>query len=85
LICNGALVVAAIELLEVELATGSFARPETQIVGSRSVKSRDWDIIGDSLDDLTTFPGATLLTLRVLVFSDMAVELDLKLVSMCPT
>jgi hypothetical protein len=56
LICNGALVVAAIELLEVELATGGFARPETQIVSSRSVESRDWDIIGDSLDDLTTFP-----------------------------
>jgi hypothetical protein len=82
LICDGALVVTAVEFLEIEFSTGSFAGPETQIVGSSSIESRNWDIIGDSLYDFTTFPGTALLTLRILKFSYMAVELDLLVISM---
>lgn len=81
LVCNGTLVVTAVKFLEIEFSTGSFAGPETQIVGSRSIKSRNWDIIGDSLDDFTTFPGTALLTLRILILSYMAVELDLLVIS----
>jgi hypothetical protein len=77
LVCNGALIVTAVEFLEVEFSTGSFAGPQTQIVGSRSVEARNWDIISDCFNNLTTFPGASLLALRILEFSDMAVELNL--------
>ena len=81
LVGNGALVVTAIELLEIKFSTGSFAGPETQIVGGRSVETRNWDIIGNRLDNLTTLPGARLLALRILEFSDMAVELNLRLLA----
>ena len=82
LVCNRTLVVTAVKFLEIEFSTGSFAGPETQIVGSSSIESRNWDIIGDSLYDFTTFPGTALLTLRILKFSYMAVELDLLVISM---
>jgi hypothetical protein len=82
LVCNRTLVVTAVKFLEIEFSTGSFAGPETQIVGGMSIESRNRDIVGHSFDDLTTFPGTALLTLRILEFSHMAVELDLMVISM---
>jgi len=81
LICNRALVVATIELLEIKLSTSGFARPETQIVGSRGVKSRNWNIICNGLDDLTAIPDYNGLSLLILILSCVAVKLDLGIFS----
>jgi hypothetical protein len=93
LVCDGALVLARIELLEVKLATGSLAAPETKIVAGASFVSRNWSIsfrlqilIANSLTrhiksnsghNLAALPRALLLALIVLPAIDMAVELHI--------
>jgi hypothetical protein len=41
LICNGAFVLSGVELLEIKLSTRSFATPESEIVASWGLVSRD--------------------------------------------
>lgn len=74
---NLPLIFTTIEFLEVELATSSFARPEAEIVRGTCTESGDWYIICDSFYDFATFPDNFLLSVLILVFPDVAVELDL--------
>lgn len=84
LISYGALVVTAVEFLEIEFSTSSFAGPETQVVGSWGFETGNWHIVGNGFDNLTTFPDNLVYSLRILVFSDTAIELDLLAVSLPP-
>jgi len=81
LISNGTLIVATIELLEIEFSTGSFTGPKTQIVRSRCVESRNRNIVSDSLDNFTAFPDYNILSLLILIFSGVAIKLNLQAIS----
>lgn len=50
------LIITAIKLLEIKLATCGLRRPQAQVIGSWGVKPRNWHIICHSLDDLAAFP-----------------------------
>ena len=76
LIRYGALVLPRVELLEIELATGSLTAPETEVIASTGLVTRNWDIISHSLDNLAAFPRALLLALIVLPAVYVAIELD---------
>lgn len=77
LLCHGALVVAVVELLEVELAARGLAGPKSKVVRGRGVVSGDRNIVGNSLNDLAAFPDGDSLALRVGGLSDATEELDL--------
>lgn len=76
LVRHGTLVVAAVELLEVELAARRFARPETKVVGCGGVVAWDGDVVGHGLDDFAAFPDGDSFAIGCL-FVDLAEELDL--------
>lgn len=77
LVSDRVLVVAAIELLEVELSAGSLAGPQSQVVGRRSGIAGNGDIVSDSLDDLAAIPGSDGLAVVISPLGDMAVELNI--------
>jgi hypothetical protein len=76
-LADGALVVTAVELLEVELAARRLAGPEPQVVGRRRVEARDGHVVRHGAHDVAALPYGHLLAMAVLVLSHMAVELDL--------
>ena len=78
LVTNRALIIATVKLLEIKLSACSLTGPETQVIGSRRVKSRNGYIVCNRLDNLTTFPDSNLLSSLVLVLSYISIELDLK-------
>ena len=76
LIGHGALVVSRVEFLKVKLATSGLAGPETEVVASARLVSRNGYVKGNSLDNLSTLPRALLLALVILPAVDLAVELN---------
>ena len=92
LITDGGFVFTRVELLEVELAFGSFGRPQPEVVGCWSLKSRDRNIISDCVDYLAALPDCNVLAVfipvspsvhrhcfdraSILVSRDIAVELN---------
>jgi hypothetical protein len=74
---NLPLIFTTVKFLEVELSTCGFARPKAEIVCGSRIEPGNWYVICDSFHDLTTFPDNLLLSVLVLVFPDVAVELDL--------
>ena len=70
------LILARVELLEIEFAASSLAAPETEVVAGTGLVTRDRDIISHSLDNLATLPRGLLLALIVLPAIYVAVELD---------
>lgn len=79
LVSHGALVITAVELLEVKLSTGSLTRPQAQIISSWCVKSRNWNIVSHRLDNFTALPDDFLGSLSILVLSYATIELDLRM------
>lgn len=77
LVSDRVLVVAAVELLEVELSAGSLAGPQSQVVGRRSGIAGNGNIVSDGLDDLAALPGSDGLAVVISALGDMAVELDI--------
>ena len=77
LVSDRVLVVAAIELLEVELSAGSLAGPQSQVVGRRGGIAGNGDIVCDSLDDLAALPGSDGPAVVISALGDMAIELDI--------
>jgi hypothetical protein len=78
---NPPLIFTTVKFLEVELSTCGFARPKAEIVCGSRIEPGDWYVICHSFHDLTTLPDNFLLSVLVLVFPDVAVELDLGEVS----
>lgn len=77
LVGDRAFVVTTIELLKVEFAVRSLAGPETEVVGSRCIVTRNWDVVGDSANNLTTLPVGDGFALGVCLLANVAEELDL--------
>lgn len=77
LVSDGALVVAAVELLEVKLAARGLARPQSKIVGRGGIVTRDGHVVCDGLDDLAAFPEHGRLAVLLGHFADTAKELNL--------
>lgn len=92
LITYGGFVIARVELLEVELAFGSFGRPQAEIVRGCSLIAWDWDIVRDCIDNFAALPDCNILAIfipvissvklchldqtSILVSGDMTIELD---------
>jgi hypothetical protein len=72
LVANGTLIIPGIELLEVKLAAGWLRGPEPKVIGGRSVESGNRDIVGDSLDNLASFPN--ILNLSIIVARSTSAE-----------
>ena len=81
LVCHRALVVSTVELLEVKLPTGSFARPQSQVVGRWRSIAGDWHVVGHSLDSLATLPVRNGSAILVGGLLNVAVKLNLQEVS----
>lgn len=77
LVGNGAFVVTAVELLEIELASGGLAGPESQVVGSGGIVTGDRNIVGNGLDNLAAFPDGDGLARLIGRLADATEELDL--------
>lgn len=77
LVCDCAFVVTIVELWEVKLASGCLARPKSQVVRGGSRVARNGDIVGDGINDVTTFPDTDSLTVLSSLLANLAIELDL--------
>lgn len=77
LVGDGAFVVTAVELLEIEFTSGGLAGPQSQVVGSRGVVSRDRNIVGNGLNNFAAFPDGNVLARCVGRLADAAEELNL--------
>lgn len=51
--------------MEVELAFGSFGRPQTEVVRRWSLISRDRDVVRDGIDNFAAFPDCNVLAVFV--------------------
>lgn len=92
MIAYGGFVFARVELLEVELAFGSFGRPQAEIVRGCSLIAWDWDIVRDCIDNFAALPDCNILAVfipvkssvklccvgqtSILVSGNMAIELN---------
>jgi hypothetical protein len=70
------LVLTRVELGEVKLAVRRLARPQAEVVGCSCTVAGDWGVVRDCCHVLSVFPHADLLSTLILVFSDVAVELN---------
>jgi hypothetical protein len=77
LIGNRTLVITIVELLEIKLSTRSFAGPQSQIVCCGCVVPGDGNIVGNSLNDLTTLPNSNGLAILISSLPSMTKELNL--------
>jgi hypothetical protein len=73
---NRLLVLTRIELGEVKLAVRRLARPQAKVVGCSCTVAGDRSIVCDCRDVFSVLPHADLLSTLILVFPDVAVELD---------
>jgi hypothetical protein len=78
LIRDRTFVIAIVEFLEIKLSARCFTGPESQVVGCRRIITGDWDIIGDSLNNLTTLPDGNGLSILIRRLSSMSKELNLR-------
>jgi hypothetical protein len=76
LVRHGLLILSGVELGEVELTVRRLARPQSQVVGCSCTIARDRSIVCNGGYDLTILPNTDLLAAVILVFPDVAVELD---------
>ncbi len=75
LVRHGALVLAAVELLEIEFAARGLARPQPQVVGRRSPVTRNRHIVGDGCDRLAAVPSSHGPARTVRLLANLAIEL----------
>lgn len=70
------LILARVELLEVKLAAGSFAGPQTQVVGGRSIVTRNRHVVGVGSHYLAVLPNRDLSSVVIVVLANVTVKLD---------
>jgi hypothetical protein len=73
---NRLLVLTRVELGEVKLAVRRLARPQAEVVGCSCTIAGDWCVVRNCRDVLSVLPHADLLSTLILVFPDVAVELN---------
>lgn len=66
------LILAVVELLEIEFTRSGFTRPQTEVVGGRGLVAGNGRIVCLSLDDLTTLPDCFVLAIVVPEWSEAA-------------
>ena len=76
LVRHGLLILSRVELGEVELTVRRLTRPQSQVVGCSCTIARDGSVVRNGGNDLTVLPNTDLLAAVILVFPDVAVELD---------
>ncbi|GJC79271.1 hypothetical protein ColLi_02109 [Colletotrichum liriopes] len=76
-------VVAAIELLEIKLAAGGLAGPQTQVVGGGGRVTRNRHVVCYGRDGLAALPGSDGLSAGVCRLLDVTEELDLGSYARC--
>ena len=70
------LILSRVELGEVELTVRRLARPQSQVVGCSCTIARHWSVVRNGGHDLTVLPNTDLLAAVILIFPDVAVELN---------
>jgi hypothetical protein len=76
LVRHGLLILSRVELGEVELTMRRLTRPQSQVVGCSCSIARDRSIVRNGGHDLSVLPNTDLLAAVILIFPDVAVELN---------